>query len=53
MKAMTTKEASQVQQELSNDELDAIVGGTAAVVVPVARPKEYLTINLENTMVSG
>jgi hypothetical protein len=44
---------SQLARELSDDELDAVAGGVTAITRPVPAPKEYLTITLENTMVSG
>jgi hypothetical protein len=46
------RKASQLR-ELSNEELDAVAGGITAIAKPVSPPAEYLTITLENTMVSG
>jgi hypothetical protein len=44
---------SQPLRELSVLELDAVAGGVTAINKPAPYPREYLTITLENTMVSG
>ena len=51
--AMTVEETKQTERELSSEELKEVVGGVTAAAQRVPRPTEYLTINLENTMVSG
>lgn len=43
----------QLLRELSDLELDAVAGGVTAINKPAPPPREYLTITLENTMVSG
>ena len=43
---------SQLLRELSVDELDAVAGGVA-INKPAPPQREYLTLTLENTMISG
>jgi hypothetical protein len=47
------REPSQHHRELSVKELDSVAGGATAVTKPSSLPKQYLTLNLENTMISG
>jgi hypothetical protein len=44
---------SQLLRELSDQEFDAVAVGVTAINKPAPPPREYLTITLENTMVSG
>ena len=50
---MTVEETKQTERELSSEELKEVAGGVTVAAQHVPRPTEYLTINLENTMVSG